>query len=524
LPLKSILIFYLLLIIANSEAQDPLSKSNNNNQIHCNFMATSINEHLVNSLLDLENIYNSLKNNERCPNPPESFIQCFKNQACNINSSLFSMLEPVLKWRKLTTSDTCGHLSKGESDCYQNLTQGIWQNLVLYKDFIVSSAKYIFVSENKTSNILHLLRKMKNPVTFIKSLVTSILQAINEGIKYHFSCERWEFDDFINHGKCLAPATSWACANCNQHLNAFCGVVGYILGQPLSSFITGFLTGAISGTVEASQVASPAIKNFFLSIKKAKEAMISPKNITITSAGNVAGNATPNLWSNYQDAMADAFWGGYSGGKGLALNAAYQTGGQTYKEAFFVFKMEQHRKEVAEVGKKYILDNFTNNSTLDPQRLVDLYDEFINHIHDINKINDPVIRAKLAAMYGKSKNIQTTIDELNTQEMALANNFFKEKNISTAEQAILHSVEKGADQVSRYLATREVTRLSVDLDNGSVPVSVDIKHIRYSNEFGRAMTPPWQPYKGINPSEAFKDMTLEMADTYLKMKFPTVYY
>ncbi len=493
---------------------------------------------IINNIITVENILKDTIKNIYL-NSQAKTSKCFKDQICNINSSLFSLMEPILRLRKILPKNSCGILSKGESDCYQNLTQGMWKTIVQQIKAVSSILHFIFKSENKTSNALHLIRQLKNPVTFITGIVKDIIHIINEAIKYNFTCNKWENDYFLNRGKCLKPIHSWKYADCNQQMNAFCGTVGFILGQPLASYVMGRLVGTISGGVDSAKIMFP----FLNAAKKSKLWMKTKDKLQVLTIKNKSYMppkklTEQNLIQKYNNVINSSFSDGFSSGKNSSLRFNYIMGSQKYKEAYFIYKMRQHKIEVVTIGKKYILKKYKNNPNVNAKHVAEQYEDYINIIHDTDKIADPKILKQLAKAYGQNNNKAPIIKTLNRQEEIKRNLFFKQRNTNMETISILRAVEKASDQISRYLATRELSIMHLNIQNKKTttvsslkkpsiykkPEFFTVEHIRYSYEFARPTTPPWEQFNGIMPSKTHQIMTREMSSIYLKMNFPIVYY
>ncbi len=52
-----------------------------------------------------------------------------------------------------------------------------------------------------------------------------------------FGCGKWEGRP--HELKCLEASTSWDCADCNQRMNALCGITGSLGGEALFVMLTG---------------------------------------------------------------------------------------------------------------------------------------------------------------------------------------------------------------------------------------------------------------------------------------------
>jgi hypothetical protein len=87
---------------------------------------------------------------------------------------------------------------------------------------------------------------LANPIDYIYDMGARFIDMIASGISSRYGCAEWTGVPHLS--ECTSPM-SWECANCNEKLNMFCGVAGYIG----ANFITNFFTG---GAVAAVQISS----------------------------------------------------------------------------------------------------------------------------------------------------------------------------------------------------------------------------------------------------------------------------
>jgi len=477
------------------------------------------------------------KMQNECVDVNRELLPCFKDQLCNLNSALFSFFEPFvnslgtstttynkaahiweskanLSLRNVLNEGSCGYRVVGESDCFTSIGQGIYKNIVVTYDTVKSVGYFIIFGEDRMSNLLHILRKFKNPIDFMTSVGSGFLKIVNEAVNYHFGCDQWEGDNFFNRGKCLKPARSWECMNCNQQLNVMCGVMGFVLGQPLSSYIMGRISGIKSGGVDGAKIASSQVNKIFEAVGRGKEWIKAQKSIQYlkskaqsVSPTNFVKIPTPKILQKYQSAVYGAFEDGFKAGKHSTLKLGYKLGTQGYREAYFLNKMTQHRLEVSTMGKEYILDHYKDIPGIDAKQLADDYVKYIDKIHDVNKFLDPTVRAGLAKGYTKElPKHGGIVERLNELEKANREAFIKSGGIGQKHINIIMKIEEHADQVSRYLGSREIMEYVVDPSSGKGLV----QPARYSDEFGRKMYSPkidedtfWMMkwHNGIFPSE-----------------------
>ena len=493
----------------------------------------------INSLEDLSKIQIALKEKmqNECVDVNRDLLSCAKDQLCNLNSSLFSFFEPFANslgtstttynkatqtWetkanvslRKVLNKDSCGYRAVGESDCFTSIGQGIFKNIVVMYDTAKSLGYFIIFGEDRMSNILHILREFKHPWDFAMSIGRGFFNMVSDAVKYHFGCDQWEGENFFNRGKCLKPARSWECMNCNQQLNVMCGVMGFVLGNPLSSYIMGRIYGIKSGGMDSAKIASPQVKKIFDAIGRGKEWVQAQKSThylksKMQSVVPTALKKIPSskILQKYRTADYGAFEDGFKAGKHSTLKFGYKLGTQGYREAYFLNKMTQHRLEVSGMGQAYILEQYKDIPGIDAKQLADDYVKYIDKIHDVDKFSDPIVRAGLAKGYTKKlPQHGGVVSRLNELENAKRELFIKHGGVSTANLKIIEEVEKYADQVSRYLGSREIWEFVVDPVSGKGVA----QPARFSDEFGRKMYSPkiddgtlWMMkwHDGIFPSE-----------------------
>ena len=472
--------------------------------------AQNVNHLHIHSWEDLSRMQIALKEKiqNECVNAGIDLLQCSKDIACNVNSALFSVMDPFvnslwtstttynkttktwesnakLSLRKLLDKNSCGYKAVGESDCFQIFAQGVYKFIVTLFDAAKSLGHFLIFGEDRISNLLHILKSFEHPIDFVSSVASDYFKLVQEAAYYHFGCDQWEGDNFFNRGKCLKPDKTWDCMNCDQQLNVVCGVMGFVLGQPLSSYIIGRISGTISGGLEVTKIASPQIKKIFDAVGGGKRWFQAQKSTLYLKSKMKAVGPTafgkmpsPKILQKYQSAVKGAFEDGLMSGKHSVLKISHKLGTSGYQQAFFVNKMTQHRLEVKEVGREFILEKFKNSPGIDATKLADDYIKYIDAVHDADKLLDPRVRATLAKAYGKnlvSQEERAVVNLLNKLEDQRRILYVQQAGMSSQELKFIREVEELADHGIRSFGNRDVWLEAVPT--------------RFSDEFGRPTYP-----------------------------------
>ena len=471
----------------------------------------------INSWKDLSIIQTALKDKmlADCVNNASYYVfQCVRDELCDVYASLISAFDSFvnslwiadttynkttqawethakLSLRKLLNENSCGYKASGASDCFHIFAQGVLKNIVMLLDSAKSLGHFLIFGEDKMSTLLHILRAFANPVDLGASIARDYLGLVREAVIYHFGCDQWESDNFLNRGKCLKPDLAWKCMDCDQQLNVMCGLMGSILGQPLSSYIIGRISGSISGGLEVTKIASTQVKKIFDAVGRGKgwfqarhsmQYLKSKMKIAVpTALGKIP---SPQILQKYQSAVKGAFEDGFIGGKHSVLKLSHKLGTSGYQQAFFVNKMIQHRLEVKEVGREFILEKFKNSPGIDAKKLADDYVKYIDAVHDADKLLDPRVRAALAKTYGKhlvSQEERVVVNLLNQLEDQRRVLYVQQAGLGPQDLKIIREVEKYSDLGVRSYGNRDIVV-------NSVPG-------RYSDEFGR----PTYPFVSNDP-------------------------
>lgn len=223
----------------------------------------------------------------------QTVAQCGKDIACNVlRSSVMSTLLVVQKIAPKYKAPTC--LNGSKSSCAAEFINGVIQDLFSNADAIwelakmagngiknatISGWRYLFDIEDKTSDAALAASKLKpgmfdlfkkDPVGFFKQLAITIWEDLNRAVKENFGCEKWSGAPHFS--KCIAPLSTWACADCNQKMNAICGVAGALGGELLVAYLSGgtanLMAKAGSKGVQTFTKAASAISKFIPKIEK----------------------------------------------------------------------------------------------------------------------------------------------------------------------------------------------------------------------------------------------------------------
>jgi hypothetical protein len=144
-------------------------------------------------------------------------------------------------------------------DIWANI-EGLWTLLKGAGKLAAFGWKSMWGIEDKSTDAMHaalgqtgdaIAMFIKNPIAFLKQMVSGLIDYTNEAIKNNFGCEKWSGTPHFS--TCLQPMPSWSCATCNQRINAVCGVAGALGGEVLLAFATGGTVAAVKGGVTATK-------------------------------------------------------------------------------------------------------------------------------------------------------------------------------------------------------------------------------------------------------------------------------
>jgi hypothetical protein len=187
--------------------------------------------------------------------------ECAADMTCNLTRSILTGPTTLLKLipeKSRPKVPKCLDASQGScigefitgvlKDIWDNL-EGIWELGKMAvngaKGAVVSAWDWATGVEDKTSDAAHLASKqsessiklfLKDPLAFLKKIGTDIWNMITSSIYDNYGCEKWSGLPHVS--KCLRPMSNWGCSNCNQKINAVCGVAGVLGGEIAVAYLT----------------------------------------------------------------------------------------------------------------------------------------------------------------------------------------------------------------------------------------------------------------------------------------------
>ena len=251
------------------------------------FPLTTSEEDLSKTITDLANTKSA--EGQNCQK--QSTKECIEDLACNvIRSGPVIAIMSLLKKKAVGKSSAFSScLDTSKSTCASEFVAGVIKDVWFNIDSVWELAKlagrtgqnltkkawiktWSFFSgvENKTSDAALAASKQsdgamelfkKDPWAFIKQMIGTIGNLLNDSIKNNFGCEKWESTPHLS--KCLQPMSNWDCATCGQKENAICGITGVLGGELATAFLTG---GAVNvgGKVLSKGAAATAKVNEIL--------------------------------------------------------------------------------------------------------------------------------------------------------------------------------------------------------------------------------------------------------------------
>jgi hypothetical protein len=238
--------------------------------------------------------------------------ECAKDMACNLTRSILTGPTTLLKLipeKSRPKVPKCLDASQGScisefiagvlTDIWANL-EGVWElGKMVVKgagNALVSAWDWATGVEDKTSDAAHLASKqgessiklfLKDPLGFMKKIGTDIWNMITASIYDNYGCEKWSGLPHVS--KCLKPMSNWGCSNCNQKMNAVCGVAGVLGGEIVVAYLTGGVVNiagkvATKGAQATSKIGAILAKSLPKTTAAVKSVAVVTKVITVPLA------------------------------------------------------------------------------------------------------------------------------------------------------------------------------------------------------------------------------------------------
>ena len=218
-------------------------------------------------LLNLLNGSSPIVEELACPGI-RSAENCTQGLACNLLTSVIP--SGVAAARFAFSESPLLRSCSGTGSCLTNMGKAIWDNLwdtvtglydlgAMGVSWVGNQFGSMWSAENATSTRgiaateitdSQLDQFLASPIDYIYNMGARFIDMIMRGISSRYGCAEWTGVPHVS--ECLKPM-SLECANCNEILNMFCGVTGYIGGSFISSFFTG---GAVAAVQISSKIAA----------------------------------------------------------------------------------------------------------------------------------------------------------------------------------------------------------------------------------------------------------------------------
>lgn len=285
-----------------------------------------------------------------CPGKYESNQDCYGGIACNVMQSLvpgaalaskglMSVATEYYKASGLDISKSSAYSSLKQcskntgNTCGMAIARGIWDNLYstvvgLWKLVKMTGSGIAYLGEKVAdkaqdgyyyvkSEVFKLLNKqedqtsrraiaateisdsqldkfLSDPFGFMKQMVSSMMEAANQHIKYTYGCEEWSGTAHLS--TCLRPMQNFDCGTCQQKLNATCGVVSYFVGNFVTNYFCGGAAAVYTMAKTAASSKLTAKMTFSLASFPAKGVITGTGSI-ISRGGKVVLKSTIAAWN-----------------------------------------------------------------------------------------------------------------------------------------------------------------------------------------------------------------------------------